>query len=325
VILTQQSRYTDALAPLLTAQQLGKQQDRGERWNNVIVLNLGRAYFAAGNFPKAIQNYAQVERTSYYWPEAQFERAWAHFRLQDMTGTIALLMNHDSPFFTDWYFAEADLLRIYAMFMLCKFPQAGEEVDGFIAKFTPMSDELERSAAGMSAQTAWDQGVRYAKTGESDLPAAVIRKFGDDDRFSDAIASVEKAEDELKRLSNASANPFASEARTRLEDRRAELIELEGKRVLDHVQRRRAELKDMLSNVQVTKLDIMQFETRLYEQAAVTGELEFGDRIGKLRKLRKQKSIRVWPFQGEYWADELGYFRVDTRPDCPEDMRVGGS
>jgi len=69
----------------------------------------------------------------------------------------------------------------------------------------------------------------------------------------------------------------------------------------------------------------MEYETRLYEQAGATGQLEFGDPIGRLRKLRKRKNTRVWAFEGEYWADEVGYYRVVTRPDCPESLRAGGS
>ena len=28
-------------------------------------------------------------------------------------------------------------------------------------------------------------------------------------------------------------------------------------------------------------------------------------------------------WQGEYWADELGYYRIDTKPECPENMMRG--
>jgi hypothetical protein len=80
----------------------------------------------------------------------------------------------------------------------------------------------------------------------------------------------------------------------------------------------------MLDNVEITKLDILNFEQQLYEKAAATGKLDYGDRIGELRKARKQRGTRVWPYEGEFWADELGYYRYDVRPDCPESMAVGG-
>ena len=151
----------------------------------------------------------------------------------------------------------------------------------------------------------------------------MLRKFATDERFLAAVSSTQKADDELKRLRNVSSNPFATIATQKLDARKAELIREEGERVKAHLSNARDQLIDMLQNVEVTKLDIMNYETAMLEKAAMTGKLEYGDRVGQLRRLRKKKGIRVWPFQGEYWADEIGYYQINTRPDCPEGMTAG--
>ena len=323
VILTQQGRYNDALAPLVTAQQIGRTQDRGERFDNVLTLNLARSYFAAGNFLRAIEHYAKVERRSAFWPHAHFERAWAHFRQGDVKGTVAVLMSHESPFFADWYFPEADLLRTYSLFMMCKFPDAGDEISAFKDRYAPLRDQLKSSAGALTPEEAWADATAYLAGGSHQNSAKLLRKFETDERFRAAIVSVEKADDELKRLQNVSSNPFATMASQRLRERKAHLIAEEGARVKTHLVAARDQLVGMLSNVEVTKLDIMNYETAMLEKAAATGKLDYGDRIGQLRRLRKKKGIRVWPFQGEYWADEIGYYQLNTRPDCPEGMQAG--
>ena len=69
---------------------------------------------------------------------------------------------------------------------------------------------------------------------------------------------------------------------------------------------------------------MLNLEAQMYERAAATGELDYGDKLGKLRDLRaRQKRAWVWPFEGEYWEDELGYYRIDARPDCPSGMASG--
>jgi hypothetical protein len=30
-----------------------------------------------------------------------------------------------------------------------------------------------------------------------------------------------------------------------------------------------------------------------------------------------KKNERLWPYEGELWADELGYYRIQAKPDCP--------
>ena len=58
----------------------------------------------------------------------------------------------------------------------------------------------------------------------------------------------------------------------------------------------------------------------MYEKAAATGELDFGDKIGKLRNIRKNKrGSRVWPFQGEFWADEINNYRSYLTNLCVEE------
>jgi hypothetical protein len=251
-----------------------------------------------------------------------FERAWAHFRLDDMNGALAQLHTLDTPYFEAWYLPEADLLRTYSLFMMCKFPQATKEIDAFAARWSPTRDALTSSIAGTSRQQAWDDVKALDEGKATKLPTEVLQRFAKEDRIHDAFATVAKADDELGRLQAASASPFAAQARDWLTQRRAEIIDIEGQRVLDSAERARAQLADMLNNVDITRLDMMQFETQLYERAAVTGTLEFGDPIGKLRKLRKQRGTRVWPYEGEIWADELGWYVYDARPDCPEGLQA---
>ena len=79
----------------------------------------------------------------------------------------------------------------------------------------------------------------------------------------------------------------------------------------------------MLNDSEISKLDIMQMETQLYQMASVQGEKSIEARRTVGRTLKVRKGYRYWPWEGEYWADELGYYRIDTKPDCPANMSVG--
>ena len=68
--------------------------------------------------------------------------------------------------------------------------------------------------------------------------------------------------------------------------------------------------------------EILQLEQRLYEQAANIGKIPDSKRNVK-RKLRRKVDTRMWPWEGEYWADEVGYYRIDAKPDCPAGLQVG--
>ena len=321
VVMAQQGRFNDALAPLLTAQALGEKADKGERFRNVLTLNVARSYYGAGNYPRAVEYYAKVERGSDFWVDAWFEKAWAHFRADDMNGALASLMVHESPFYAQWYWPEADLLRAYSYFSMCKFKDATLEIDKFEQHYQPIYDELVRALGGYTPEDGWKDAMAAIDGQPTRVPRGILRDFTKDERLLGVRDSVAKADDELSRLRNVSANVFAQRASAALTARRATLVAEEGGRVADRAQRARSELKEILSNVKITRIDMMQFETAQLERASQTGALETGDRIGRLRKLRKRPDMRTWPWQGEYWADEVGYYQVLSRPDCPDALR----
>ncbi|MFT5460004.1 MAG: tetratricopeptide (TPR) repeat protein [Myxococcota bacterium] len=323
VVLTQQGKPKAALEPFQEAKSRGRSEDRGDRFDNLVDLNLARAFFTAKNWGQAIYYYAQVDRGSEFWPQAQFERAWAHFRADDMTGALALLMNHESPFFDEWYFAEGSLLRAYSLFMMCKFPDAGEAIEDFVAKYTPMKEDLDSALATLTPEDAFEDARAVREGRKTRIPAGMLGDIRFDDRISDAIDTLESIDAELSTLGNASG-PLAERALQWLEARRGDIVAEQGERVLSRSRMAQVELAEMLTGIEITRLDLLTLEAQMLERASVTGTLEFGDNIGRLRDMKKkQKRKWVWPFQGEYWADELGWYRIDTRPDCPDNMANG--
>ena len=321
VVLSQQQRYEDAIAPMLTAEAMAHQVGRDARFINRANLNLARAYYASGNYTQAIQHYAAVERSSEVWLTAQFERAWAHFRGNDTNGVLAMLYSHQSPFFEDYFNPEADLLRAYALFIMCKFPQATLEIDAFQARWEPIRDDY--ASIVMSPAEAFADVAAYLSGETPTLPISMLRHFRYEDRMAEAVRAVEASVDEIDRARSI-GGPLGTLAVDLVEDLRDERIAIEGQRVLDRVEAARGELEQMLTDIEITRLDLLSLEAEMYQRAAASGVLDYGDHIGQLRDMRKKRrGFRVWPWQGEYWADEVGWYVFNARPDCPESMATG--
>lgn len=318
VILNQQGRPETALVALEAVQKTGGA--KGERFRDLLAINYGRTFYGAQNYARALQYYGAVSRESEFWPESQFERAWTHFRLNDLNGTLGVLFTLDTPYFDDWYFPEADLLRIYTFFMLCKFPESATYIDSFVATYTPIHSALQ-GWSGKSEVETFELVKTFVETGSSGpLPKSLIRPYAKEDRFLGALAALKSIDDEAGRLKNASANPFTERARDWLNQRRTALIQSEGARIRDHLYEQRSTLGQMLQDAKIFTLDIDRMKILLLEQAAATGKVPEAARVAE-RTERTRKGWQEWPFEGEIWADELGYYRVDTPPECPASLR----
>jgi len=327
VVLANQGKNEAALVPLQTARALGVSKHKGERFDQKIVMNLARVYYATDNWGQSIYHYKQIPRSSEYWAEAHFEQAWANFRGANMPGTIGLLLSHSSPFLEDLWYPEADMLRAQALFMMCKFGTAVEEMNRFQERYTPIQEKLDAALSGMDEEAAYTDLGHYLDQSGWSTPGILLRKYRTEDRIAEsrqAVAHYRAEADELE-----SIGKHADKVGAWLDSRADAIVQVEGARILSRLQTQRDELSQMLTDLELARIDILQLESRLYEQAAATGVLQDvkADRIGKLRNLKKsKKGYQVWPFEGEYWADEVGWYEVHTRSDCPENLarKIGG-
>lgn len=319
IVLAAQGNHKAALAPMQTARALGKAQDRGRRYDDKMLINLARAYYGEGNLGQAIYHYTIMPRDSEYWAQASFERAWAHFRGGDMPGALGQLRTHTSPFFVDTWYPEAYLLQAQGEFLMCKFASALETMDAFEKRYEPVLEDLDRVLGKLDGEQAFVEVTTYLDGGDPNLPGAMLRRYKTEDRIDEARQAIAYYRDEASRVASfgKGGEDYATWVRERADDIHAS----EGARIKRWVDSERDALETQLTGLELTRVDILQLESQLYERASNTGKLEHGDRIGKLRDLRKSKrGFHVWPFQGEYWADELGWFVVDARSDCPESM-----
>lgn len=323
VTLAQQGRYGEALPKFVAGYEKAK-RSREPHEVATLALNSARTFYAAGDKAQAMAYYAKVPRGDAWWPQAHYELAWAHFAVDDMPGTLGRLQTHASPFFDDWYFPEAMLLRAQALFLMCMFPETTKAIDDFQSTYQPLADALRAVVGTLDAEGALAEGRAVLEGGTPKAPASVLRRFQSDARFADAVAGIAEADAELSRLS-ASSFQGADTVKPLLQARRDARVATEGGRVLEALRTAQADLDDMLSGIELTRVDLLTLEADMYSRAASSGELftpntEVADAA---RRTLRRKGKRVWPFEGEYWADELGWYRVDRRPDCPEAMQRG--
>ena len=234
-----------------------------------------------------------------------------------MSGVLGFLHTLQSPFFEDEPYAEGELLRIYGMVMLCKFNEANKGIDNFEVRFSPHQKEYARVA--QQGPEALFSAVQAAQKGEqTDVPEPLMRRYLEEDRMTDALRSVAMADAELIQLKarDGASSVWMTE---RLQSRKSAIIQAEGARIAKDLQNKSDQLQSQITSLQISKLDILDMETQMLNRAAETGKME-----ETKRQVRREKRIRsgevVWEYQGEYWADEVGYYRLNTKSDCPASL-----
>ncbi len=325
VVLTRQHKPKDAIAPFTIAYDETKNDPEQHKIAELANLNLARTYYALKNYERAVEHYDLVPRSSLDWHEARFEAAWSYYMMGRMNETLAELQTVTAPFFDHWYIPEHRLLRVLVYYNMCKYDDGAQLLEDFTALHRPVEQKLQAAIqqAQSDPERLFETMVVYVETGERTgipLPEEIIHLWARDESLRVAGEFVAAVEDELARMER-DATGFGSasagyDIRQRLQDRVYEIRGYHTDRVMLSLRTMQRQLVDYIGQAEVYKLEMLSQKRRLLEAAA-------GGRVQELVRMR-QRGFRVppgyntWPFEGEYWVDELGWYQVDTLDECKE-------
>jgi hypothetical protein len=282
-------------------------------------LQLARLAYHAGDDKLAARLYERVGRGAPEWLDALFEASWAHFRRGEDEKALGNLLTLHAPFFQERFFPESFILKALVLYENCRYPDARTALADFQQRYQPLHDGLAEALASLpTAQAASDLLMRGPVGLQQAVPAAareeVARIEQDGDLRGALLAAVQLAQeiDSIDRRPEpfrksaliARVAPLARQARVRL-------LTVAGQKLIARIDAERATLRELLA--QSLRLS--------YEIAGREKELAAGADAALPAQTRKDPpqvtdDEELWPFQGEYWRDELGSYRYQLGQRC---------
>jgi len=304
---------TEVEAPTRSAAQ------RSRELKNQAMLGVARIHYAVELFDRAEGYYSMVEPASHAWPTARLEQAWAQFMQNDTGGSLGQILTVRSPFFAgDPFQPEADVLRALNHYTLCEWGEVERITVDFEDRTRPLQQELHSfvkryaSPEGRQlADQAWD-------TYFEDFPADSVLSLEIFDhmlRNRDLAAQAQRLEGidaELTLIGDQKARwrdgmepvlqavLVAERHRTR---RRAGLLLLA----------EAAELSTELGELLVQS-ELIRFEANDGLRRDIDWLVDHAEDDGLMSVAEAEIPYATnggevyWPFNGEFWEDELGSY-----------------
>jgi hypothetical protein len=295
-----------------------------ENLKDLALLNIARTYYGIERFDNSINYYDMVSRNSPYWPESLFERGWAEFMLNDLDGTLGSLLTLHSPYYSDLEFVpESEILRAIAFFQLCKWSDVEYILDNFHSKYDPMKAELK----SFLAQYEGKEGARLADQAYDAYftdphPSSKLNKalFGRLLRNSDLSGLVRHMDmmDEETNLIDSQKSVWRSSVGAHLkevmEKDRARYKRKAGLILLKEMANQYQILRDLGGQADIIQFELVDAQRKDYTYKASQPVVE--SREEKVIDFATDRKTIYWPFNGEFWQDELGYYRYAEKQDC---------
>lgn len=299
------------------------------------LMALARIHYEAKHFRGAIRYYSAIVRNSPRWLDATYEMAWAYLRRNRFDQTLGVLHTLDSPYFRNEYYPEVGIMRAVSFFESCRYPEVKKIVKEYLDRYRPLLASMrsflkryptpERLYGGLLELRNQEsvQGLDNDESGQ--IFQRILKLTFKDKPLLRMFHSIQLLEREMGAIREAGevwrSSSLARNVQTLLEQQRRAKVTEAG----NHARSRfLAVLEELQSNVSLAlkiRYETTGAEKELLQRSAQQ-QGSFRMRTRSSRKNRNRFSVSLhedfvfWPFQGEYWVDELGYYRYRIKGEC---------
>lgn len=301
-----------------------------EHLRELAFMQLARTHYGNRQNRYAIYYYERIPPGSDQWLESLFESSWAHFRIGQYEKALGNMITLQAPFFRDEYFPEALILKAVIYYENCRYKEARSILDDFERTYGPVHDQLDKivkdgEAKNADAQHYFDilEDIEKKQGDESnpnDVVLARVLKLALTDRdlksTNDSILEIEKEMDAFgSKKDTFKFSDVAKQLMEGLKAERANLIQRAGLIAKAKLQKEYEYLTGLLSQ----GLRI-QFETTTKEKEFLEASETVGAKKEALNKVKVSVAVQddqeYWPYEGEYWRDELGTYEYTLTKSC---------
>ncbi len=314
-------------------------EDQG-RMRDLAYLSMARTYYSAsvrldaetnvptidgGKLSAAVKYWNKIDVASEYWLDALFEESWAYFMAGDYPRALGNIHTIQSPYFPNSFYPEADVLKAVIYFSNCNYEAATIVVARFNKKYVPIRNELKKILTrykGANQEEAFFKFLKQVKDHDANLDPTIepiVANALSDRQLLRNIEYVRLLEEEKGRFAKSPPAFQSSGAGQQVKDAlglaRDLAVRQAGELALSRYQRFVDEIEEHLRNGEKILIDITAAQRNLIDDKIKRGQVSAADsKIFGIVKPDEEHSL--WPFAGEYWRDELGYYRQVVLSTC---------
>ena len=317
----------------------GAAVDDETRMRDLAYLSLARTYYSASirfnekgvptidatKISAAIGYWNQVDMASEYWLDALFEESWAYFMAGDYSHVLGNIRTIESPYFPNAFYPEADVLEAVVSYKLCHYDAAVTSVARMRNKYNPVKTELEALSSrfnGDDVERQYFELLREVRSGRANLSPVVkpvLENIFSDRQLLRNLEYVRVLDDEEARFKKAPDvfrnSALGGDVLDSIQFARDLTIRNAGTLARDRFRRYLDELNEHLRNGTKILVDVTAEQRRKINELAGIGYVVQRDAYA-YGTVKSDDEHILWPFDGEHWRDELGFYRQVVKSNC---------
>jgi tetratricopeptide (TPR) repeat protein len=289
---------------------------------------IARTYYQKQNWDKSIEAYSKIPRDSIMWHDSVFERSWAMLRAARFRSTLSNFQTLHSTFYEDAYIPETLLLRSIVYLYICKYDEMEKVVGLFESQYSPVLNRINQFLARQNSAEAYFLEVNKAYIMKKDadaqksfsLPYKTIKYVAEEGDVRRTYSYLKKLNEERKLIDdnpNLKNTPVGTYASKIISNRSRSARNMIGDMVKAHLLNMRSDLKDLNEQASFIRYEMINGKKELLKKK-LAGHSLVEEQVDENqdRSFYVQNGYQYYPFQGEYWLDEIGNYHYLGKQSC---------
>lgn len=290
-------------------------------------LGLARALYQKKDWEASIEAYSQVPRDHFMWHDALFEQSWAMLRAARFRSVLSNFQSLHSSYYEDFYIPESLLLRAIVYLYICKYDEMEKVLQLFEKTYGPVSarlrDFVRANSDPMSYYNEADKAMQSKKGREiagARLPYIVMKNVLEQGDVRRAFGYLKALDDEKAKIDGNYAfrsSPIGQYALKIIANRKKNTYLAIGDMVKAHLLNMRTELRDLYEQAGFIRYEMINGKKESIKKKMAgkdVSEEMVDEKIA--RSFYVQNGYEYYPFQGEYWLDEIGNYHYLGKQSC---------
>lgn len=296
------------------------------------IIALARAYYQKKDWGKSLEYYRKVPRDHQLWHSALFESAWADLRDGRFRSALGNFQSLHSSYYDDFYVPESLVLRAIVYLYICKYEEVSKVVKLFETSYGDIQARLTNYLRSTNDPKAYYDEVERGllikknlqdgkKLSESRIPYKVLRHIIGKPDIERGLDYLRKLYEERRRLEGMSLgfleSPLGKYTAKLLIGRVKTAQKLIGIKAKIHMMYMKGELKDLDEQVSYLRYEMIGLQKDLLKKKMAgknADESKINDDSDRNEYVKN--GYDYWPFQGEFWLDEIGNYFYVGKQSC---------
>lgn len=291
------------------------------------LMAIARTFYQKQDWKKSIEAYAKIPRDHVLWHAALFEKTWAMLRAGRLRSTLSNFQTLHSSYYEDFYLPETLLLRAIVYLYICQYDEIEKVLSLYEKQYAPALLKLTNFLQSTNSEVYFQEinrvyqlKNRLSSKKQLTLPYNIIKHVAEEGDVRRVYAYYKKINKEKKLIesnSQLSSSAVGSYAGRILNNRITSTKTALGELVRNHLKRIQAEIIDLNEQSSFIRYEMINGKKEMIKKKiADKNASDHESDNAEDRAFYIQNGYEYYPFQGEYWLDEIGNYHYLGKQSC---------